>query len=159
MDYANLNNSATEQDTAIFINFLTQNQLYIQMMSILKIYPKKWWKSPKIWYFVQILPYLQCAQTLISVNSLSCAEENSTNHFVITCTVVEILLCSVRSLIARRLWFYVFFEDQHKCFNWSSVAQWEQTVTSSIPLSLIKSFSMWPFTLSQPRIISPSPNF
>ena len=38
------------------------------------------------------------AKQFISANSPSCTEQNGTNNFVIACTVVEILLCSVRPL-------------------------------------------------------------
>ena len=43
--------------------------------------------------FVQISPFLQCAQNtkqFISVDSPSWAEQNGTNDFVVACTVVEI---------------------------------------------------------------------
>ena len=48
---------------------------------------------------MKILRFWQCAQNtkqLISVDSPSWAEQNGTNDFVIACTVVEILLFSVR---------------------------------------------------------------
>ena len=37
------------------------------------------------------MPFLQCAQNTISVDSPSWAEQNSIKDFVVACTVVEIL--------------------------------------------------------------------
>ena len=76
----------------------TQNQLYILMISISHSYGN-WPKlaKPPYYYtgrFAQILSFLQCGQNtkqFISADSLSWAEQNGTNGFVVACTVVEIL--------------------------------------------------------------------
>ena len=54
----------------------------------------------------------------MSADPPSWAEQNSTNGFVVACTVAEILLCIV-SLLKGRI-FTWDFKDQHKSFNWSS---------------------------------------
>ena len=73
----------------------TQNQLHILMMSIFKNIPN-WQKLPYYRLGVSsnfsILQYTQNIKQFISVDSPSGAEQNGTNDFVVTCTVVEMFL-------------------------------------------------------------------
>ena len=99
-----MNNSATEHDTTRLITSF-HSELTVHSNDISISYCKKLHKLVKIpllltWRFIKILPFWQRAQNTkqhISVDSPSCAEQNSTNDFVMACMVVEIL-CSVEPL-------------------------------------------------------------
>ena len=63
---------------------------------IMKNTQNNWWKSPyyRLGVFIKILPFSRHAQNtkqFISVDSLSWTGHNSTNNFLIACTVVKII--------------------------------------------------------------------
>ena len=92
-----MNNSVTKHDITKVItpvhseSIVQSNDINISYYENLP----KIGEIPKTWPFVQILPFLQCAQSteqFISAHSLSRAEQNSTNNLFIACMVVEILV-------------------------------------------------------------------
>ena len=87
----------------------------ISISRIIKNDPKSVKIPFETWRFVKISPFFQCAQNtkqLILADLPSWAEQNGTNHFVVACTVVEILIFFVLKLSHWRL----DFGNQH---NWS----------------------------------------
>ena len=128
----------------------------ISVSHIVKNYTN-WWKSPywyplgksPTWRFIKILPFWQRAQNTkqhISVDSPSCAEQNSTNDFVMACMVVEIL-CSVEPLKAG---FWRDFEAQVlqlvKClegqFRKSAKSTFEHKHYSAWPISTVHAYTL-----------------